>query len=77
MTKEASKIVAREETMPCGCVEREFSDKRVEVMACPPHALAEAGRHLHNAGQMLNAAAQRLLREQAALSQASILRESK
>jgi hypothetical protein len=62
--QEPSKLVSKQEQLPCGCVQIEYSDKRVEVRACPPHAFAEAGRLMHLAGQMLNAAAGRLLEEQ-------------
>lgn len=72
------RIMTKEEQLPCGCIERHY-DKEVQTVPCPPHALAEAGRQLHLAGQMLNAAANRLLQEQqriAAAQAAEILRKS-
>lgn len=62
--KKPSEIVKKTENHPCGCIETTFADDRTSVNPCPPHAIAEAGRLMASAGQMLNMAAGRLLHDQ-------------
>ena len=62
--KKPSELVKNTESMPCGCVQTTYADDRTQVDPCPPHAIAEAGRLMHQAGQMFNMAAGRLLHDQ-------------
>lgn len=57
MTDEKKRLVAKEQTKPCGCHVVEYSDGEVQVTPCPPCGIMEAARHLQLAAQALGASA--------------------
>lgn len=55
-----SKIVAKEETRPCGCHIVEYADKTAQISPCPPCGLMDAARNMQGAAAALAAVATRL-----------------
>ncbi len=58
-----SKIVASEQTRPCGCHIVEFADKTSQISPCAPCGLMDVARGLNHAASALAAVATRLRME--------------
>lgn len=78
MTQQNGKVVAKDESSPCGCRRVSYSDGTGELTPCVPCALIRAGNLQVEAGQLLTAAGNRLGFEmQQARFQSDVMRRPK